>query len=138
MAVLRSTALRRVVEYILGHHQELYREPGSSLRPGLNTVRPHPSGSGRSVLTPGPPPTAQQQSSAAPLVRRGQKTVIGTLAREVDRPFHINAGSVSLSRRFQLLHRSHGLGLKTLLALLGLELHLLAFGQLAIARALDS
>ena len=29
-------------------------ETSSSLHPGVNTVRPHPSGSGRSVLTPGP------------------------------------------------------------------------------------
>ena len=29
----------------------------------------------------GAPPTAQEQSSAAPLVRRGQETVIGTFAR---------------------------------------------------------
>jgi hypothetical protein len=40
----------------------------------------------------GAPPTAQGRSSAAPLVRRGQQTVIGTFAREVDRPFHIIVG----------------------------------------------
>ena len=95
MAVLRSTALRRVVEYILDHHQELYGEPSSSLHPGLNTVRPRPSDCGRCVCDPGVPVVCSTALIAAPLVRRGQKAVIGTLAREVDRPFHINTGSES-------------------------------------------
>jgi hypothetical protein len=54
VAVLRSTALRRVVDGSLGHHRQLHGETSSSLHPGVNTVRPRPSGSGRSVLTPGP------------------------------------------------------------------------------------
>jgi len=31
-------------------------------------------------------------------VRRGQKAVLGTFAREVDRPFHINAGMAGHTR----------------------------------------
>ena len=54
VAVLRSTALRRVVDGSLDHHRSSHGETSSSLHPEVNTVRPHPSGSGRSVLTPGP------------------------------------------------------------------------------------
>ena len=54
VAVLRSTALRRVVDGSLDHRRHPHGETSSSLHPGVNTVRPHPSGSGRSVLTPGP------------------------------------------------------------------------------------
>ncbi len=54
VAVLRSTALRRVVDGSLDHHRHRHGDTSSSLHPGVNTVRPHPSGSGRSVLTPGP------------------------------------------------------------------------------------
>ena len=89
VAVLRSTALRRVVDGSPGRHRYPHGETSSSLLPVVNTVRPHPSGSGRSVLTTGPPPTAHSHSSTAPLVRRVQKAVIGTVARGVDKPFHI-------------------------------------------------
>ena len=54
VAILRSTALRRVVDGSLDHHRHAHGETSSSLLPDVNTVRPHPSGSGRSVLTPGP------------------------------------------------------------------------------------
>jgi hypothetical protein len=54
VAVLRSTALRRVVDGSLDHRRHRHGETSSSLHPGVNTVRPHPPGSGRSVLTPGP------------------------------------------------------------------------------------
>jgi hypothetical protein len=54
VAVLRSTALRRVVDGSLDHRRHRHGETSSSLHPGVKTVRPHPSGSGRSVLTPGP------------------------------------------------------------------------------------
>src|SRR5271169_331316 len=86
VAVLRSTALRRVVDGLPDRHRYPSGETSSSLHPDVNTVRPRPSGCGRSVLTPGAPPTAQQQSGAAPLVRRGQKAVKRSSAREVDRP----------------------------------------------------
>jgi hypothetical protein len=54
VAVLRSTALRRVVDGSLDRHLNRHGEPSSSLHPVVNTVRPHPLGSGRSVLTTGP------------------------------------------------------------------------------------
>ena len=54
VAVLRSTALRRVVDGSPDRLRALYGETSSSLHPAVNTVRPHPSGSGRSVLTAGP------------------------------------------------------------------------------------
>jgi hypothetical protein len=54
VAVLRSTALRRVVDGSLDHHRHRHGDTSSSLHPDVNTVRPHPSGSGRSVLTSGP------------------------------------------------------------------------------------
>ena len=54
VAVLRSTALRRVVDGSPGRHRHLHGETSSSLHPDVNTVRPHPPGSGRSVLTSGP------------------------------------------------------------------------------------
>ena len=54
VAVLRSTALRRVVDGLSDRHLRHHRESSSSLHPDVHTVRPHPSGSGRCVLTPGP------------------------------------------------------------------------------------
>ena len=54
VAVFRSTALRRVVDGSLDRHRDRHGDTSSSLHPGVNTVRPRPSGSGRSVLTPGP------------------------------------------------------------------------------------
>jgi hypothetical protein len=54
VAVLRSTALRRVVDGSPGHLRSAKGKTSSSLHPGVNTVRPHPPGCGRSVLTPGP------------------------------------------------------------------------------------
>jgi len=63
VAVLRSTALRRVVEYTHGPHHTPFGEMSSSLHPGLNTVRPRPSDCGRCVLTPGSPSSAQLHSS---------------------------------------------------------------------------
>jgi hypothetical protein len=92
VAVLRSTALRRVVDGSPDRLHPAHGETSSSLHPAVNTVRPHPSGSGRSVLTAGTPPTAQEHSGAAPLLRRGPKPVKTSLARGVDMPFHINAG----------------------------------------------
>ena len=54
VAVLRSTALRRVVDGSLDHHRYRHGETSSSVLPGVNTVRPHPSGRRHTVLTPGP------------------------------------------------------------------------------------
>jgi hypothetical protein len=54
VAVLRSTALRRVVDGSPGRLHPANGEPSSSLHPDVNTVRPHPAGCGRSVLTSGP------------------------------------------------------------------------------------
>ena len=54
VAVLRSTALRHVVDGSSGRHLRHHGESSSSLHPDVHTVRPHPSGSGRCVLTPGP------------------------------------------------------------------------------------
>ena len=54
VAVLRSTTLRRVVEHFLALHHEVFGESGSSLHPGLNSVRPRPADCGRWVLTRGP------------------------------------------------------------------------------------
>jgi hypothetical protein len=62
--------------------------------PGVNTRSSSPFGLRALRVDTGAPPTAHELLSAAPLVRRGQKTVIGTFAREVDMPFHINAGTV--------------------------------------------
>ena len=114
VAVLRSTALRRVVDGLPGRHRHPHGETSSSLHPDVNTVRPHPSGSGRSVLTSGPRPTAHEQSGAAPLVRRGQKAVRRSFAREVDRPFHITGWVRQLrrtgeNRREKTLFRPRGL-----------------------------
>ena len=93
VAVLRSTALRRVVDGSLDHHR--YRTgPSSSLLPGVNTVRPHPSGFGRSVLTPGPHRLLKSNQAPHLWCVAVQKTVRRTFAREVDRPFHIIAGKV--------------------------------------------
>jgi len=97
VAVLRSTALRRVVDGLPGRRRFPDGETSSSLHPDVNTVRPHPSGCGRSVLTSGAPSTAHEQSGAAPLVRRGQKAVKRSFAREVDRPFHIITGPEALN-----------------------------------------
>ena len=92
VAVLRSTALRRVVDGSPDHHR--YRTgASSSLLPGVNTVRPHPSGSGRSVLTPGPHrllKAIKRRTSGASRSKDGDKDLRG----EVDRPFHIIAGRV--------------------------------------------
>ena len=92
VAVLRSTALRRVVDGSLDRHRDRHGDTSSSLHPGVNTVRPRPSGSGRSVLTPGPHRLLRSNQARAPLVRRDQEAVRRTDAREVDRPFHIIAG----------------------------------------------
>jgi hypothetical protein len=93
VAVLRSTALRRVVDGSLDHHR--YRTgPSSSLLPGVNTVRLHPSGFGRSVLTPGPHRLLNAIKRRISGASRS-KTVLRTFAREVDRPFHIIAGKVT-------------------------------------------
>ena len=92
VAVLRSTALRRVVDGSLDHRRHPHGETSSSLHPDVNTVRPHPSGSGRSVSTPGPHRLLRSNQAPAPLVRRVQNAVRRTFALEVDRPFHINAG----------------------------------------------
>ena len=54
VAVFRSTALRRVVDGSLDRTAIGTGSTSSSLHPGVNTVRPRPPGSGRSVLTPGP------------------------------------------------------------------------------------
>ena len=98
VAVLRSTALRHVVDGSLDHRRHRHGETNSSLHPGVNTVRPHPFGLRALRVDTGAPPTAQKQSGTAPLVRRVQKTVRRTGAREVDRPFHfINAGTVGHS-----------------------------------------
>jgi len=94
VAVLRSTALRRVVDGSLDHRHRPNGDASSSLHPGVNTVRPHPFGLRALRVDTGAPPTAQKQSGAAPLVRRVQKAVRRTFAREVDRPFHITAGTV--------------------------------------------
>ena len=94
VAVLRSTALRRVVDGSPDHHR--YRTgTSSSLLPGVNTVRPHPFGLRALRVGTGAPTDCSKRSSAAPLVRRGQKTVPRIFAREVDRPFHIIAGTGS-------------------------------------------
>jgi hypothetical protein len=54
VAVLRSTALRRVVDGSPAPRRCRRRGRSSSLHPDVNTVRPHPLGCGRSVLTSGP------------------------------------------------------------------------------------
>jgi len=93
VAVLRSTALRRVVEHFLGHHHELRGESSSSLHPGLNTVRPRPSSCGRCVLTPGPRRllmAVKRRTSGASRSKQVKTSVSGNL----DIPFHIIAGTV--------------------------------------------
>ena len=97
VAVLRSTALRRVVDGSLDHHLDRHGETSSSLHPVVNTVRPHPLGSGRSVLTTGPHRLLMSTRAPHPLVRRGQKTLIRTWVRGVDKPFHIIAGSATFA-----------------------------------------
>src|SRR6516165_5670652 len=89
VAVLRSTALRRVVEYTHGPHHTPFGEMSSSLHPGLNTVRPRPSDCGRCVCDPGVPVVCSTALIAAPLVRRAQKLEETGVPRGLDRPFHI-------------------------------------------------
>ena len=93
VAVLRSTALRRVVDGSLDHHRHQHGETSSSLHPGVNTVRPHPSGSGRSVLTPGPHRLLKSDRAPHLWCVAVQKAVRQTIAGEVDGPFHIIAGN---------------------------------------------
>ena len=88
VAVLRSTALRRVVDGSLDHHRHPDEETSSSLLPSVNTVRPHPSGSGRSVLTPGPHRlhrAIERRTFGASRSKDSDRDLRG----EVDRPFHI-------------------------------------------------
>ena len=80
VAVLRSTALRRVVDGSPGRHRRQHREWSSSLHPTSIPFVLALSGLRALRIDVGAPPTAQEQSSAAPLVRRGQETVIGTFA----------------------------------------------------------
>jgi hypothetical protein len=98
VAVLRSTALRRVVDGSLDRHRPRHGETSSSLHPDVDTVSSSPFGVRALRVDVGAPPTAQERSSAAPLVRRVQKAVIRTFAREVDKPFHIIAGTVGHRR----------------------------------------
>jgi hypothetical protein len=101
VAVLRSTALRRVVDGLPGPHRYPHGETSSSLHPDVHTVRPHPSGLWVLRVDVGAPPTAQERSGATPLVCRGQKTVERTSAREVDRPFRIITGTGYKPRNFE-------------------------------------
>ena len=91
VAVFRSTALRRVVNGSPGRHLSQDRDWSSSLHPDVNTVRPHPSGSGRSVLTPGPLRllihTRRRRTSGASRSKDSDRD----RRRGVDRPFHIIA-----------------------------------------------
>ena len=95
VAVLRSTALRRVVDGSLDHHRHPHGETSSSLHPGLNTVRPHPSGSGRSVLTPGPHRLLKSDQAPHLWCVAAKRQRKEDLRGEVDRPFHIIAGTGS-------------------------------------------
>ena len=92
VAVLRSTALRRVVDGSLDHLRYRHGETSSSLHPGIQHRSSSPFGLRALRVDAGAPPTAQDRSGAAPLVRRVQKAGRRTFAREIDRPFHINAG----------------------------------------------
>ena len=107
VAVFRSTALRRVVDGSLDRHRDR-TGPSSSLHPGVNTVRPRPSGSGRSVLTPGPHRllssnqaphlwcVAVKRRSDGPL--RGRLTGRSTSSPDMGAPFGTYAARLS-SRR---------------------------------------
>jgi hypothetical protein len=80
VAVLRSTPLRRVVEHNPDHHRHHYGASSSSLHPGLNTVRPRPTGLRALRVDPETPSTAQPQTSAEPPVRRAQHPTHETVA----------------------------------------------------------
>jgi hypothetical protein len=72
------------------------RVSSSSLHPGVNTVRPRPHGLRALRVDPGAPSTAQphthkRRTSGSTRPKRPPRTRLST----IDKPFHINAGSMT-------------------------------------------